>query len=78
MPVKTKQYANTADIERDPVYYDSTIEQRTAISPDGYAFHYGPNETRNFADDGIGAAVAAFSAVDGAQEETRSAGTSRS
>lgn len=38
---------------------DSTIEQREA-TVDGYTFHFGPNETKNFLDEGVGAAVAAF------------------
>lgn len=77
MSVRTKQYSTTADIERDPVYQDSTVEQRTAISPDGYSFHYAPNEVRNFLDDGIGAAVAAFQAPDGVVEDAKPFGTSR-
>ena len=38
---------------------DSTTTQRTAIV-DGYEFHFGPNEKKNFLDQGVGAAVAAF------------------
>lgn len=40
-------------------FVDSTQTQRET-TVDGYTFHWGPNETRNFLDDGVGAAHAAF------------------
>ena len=54
---------------------DSTTSQRTAIV-DGYEFHFGPNEKKNFLDDGIGAAVAAFG-DDGIVEDAIPFGDSR-
>lgn len=38
---------------------DRTMENRET-TVDGYTFHWGPNEVRNFLDDGVGAAHAAF------------------
>lgn len=38
---------------------DSTQTQRET-TVDGYTFHWGPNETRNFLDQGVAAAHAAF------------------
>ena len=40
-------------------YEDSSFEQRES-TVDGYTFHWGPNETRNFLDDGVGLAHGAF------------------
>ena len=55
---------------------DSTQEQREA-TVNGYTFHFGPNEVKNFLDDGEGAAVAAFRA-DGIIEDIVPFGSSRS
>ena len=55
---------------------DSTQSQREA-TVDGYTFHFGPNEVKNFLDDGVGAAVAAFGA-DGIREDEVAFGDSRS
>lgn len=77
MSVKVRAHANTQNTGtfHGPEWLDSTIEQRTAITPDGYAVHFAPNEIKNFADDGIGAAVAAFK-TDAIEEDTRT-GSSR-
>jgi len=45
--------------DSNPVFNDSTTTQRET-TVDGYTFHWGPNETRNFLDEGVGAAHAAF------------------
>jgi len=57
-------------------YTDSSIDQRTT-TVDGYTFHWGVNETRNFLDEGVGAAHAAFK-TDGVVEDTQPFGSSRS
>lgn len=77
MPVKVKRYSTTAQVEKDPIFVDSTQEQRET-TVDGYTFHWGPNETRNFADDGVGIAHAAFNPGTNVVQDTRSHGGSRS
>ena len=42
-----------------PEYIDSSVTQRET-TVNGYTFHWGINETRNFLDDGLGLAHAAF------------------
>ena len=58
--VKQKS-TNEGGPERDwaPEWNDNTREQRET-TVDGYTFHWGPNEVRNFLDEGVGAAHAAF------------------
>ncbi len=51
MSVKVKMYSNNG-IEQ-PEWTERTFEQREVTS-DGQTFHYGMNQTRNFADDGVG------------------------
>lgn len=66
---------NSSVIDRTEVV-DSTREQREA-TVDGYTFHFGPNEVKNFLDEGVGAAVAGFRA-DGIREDEIPFGSSRS
>lgn len=51
MAVKVKSYSLNG-IEQ-PEWVEKTFEQRE-ITADGQTFHYGQNQTRNFADDGVG------------------------
>lgn len=44
-------------------YEDTSIDQRET-TVNGYTFHWGPNEKRNFLDDGVGLAHAAFKDAD--------------
>lgn len=44
-------------------YEDSSFDQRET-TVNGYTFHWGINETRNFLDDGVGLAHAAFKDAD--------------
>lgn len=60
MGVRLKRRSNTAAVENDPIVYDTSLTQRET-TVDGYTFHWGINEVRNFMDDGVGAAHAAFS-----------------
>ena len=64
---------------KSPEWIDTTTTQRETTK-DGYTFHWGPNEVRNFMDDGVGVAHGAFSAVKGAnvQENTIPFNDSRS
>lgn len=39
-------------------YVDTSYDQRIAIDNEGYEYSFGPNEVRNFADDGRGLSVA--------------------
>lgn len=61
MPIKTRSRARVLEPALEhPEWTDSTTTQREHIDSEGYIYHYGPNETRNFADDGRAAAVVAF------------------
>ena len=51
--------ALTATKLKKPEYEDSSFDQRET-TVNGYTFHWGINETRNFMDDGVGLAHAAF------------------
>lgn len=51
MAVKVKNYSKNG-IEQ-PEWVEKTFDQRE-VSFDGQTFHYGMNQTRNFADDGVG------------------------
>ncbi len=57
MPVKT--FMHSTNGIGSPEYTDEMIENRDVVV-DGQAFSYGVNQTRNFADDGIGIKAAAF------------------
>ena len=60
MGVRVKSYPQSSEnYESNPVFDDSTQDQRET-TVDGYTFHWGPNEVRNFLDEGVGAAHAAF------------------
>lgn len=77
MAVKVRRFSNTAAVEVDPIYqHDTSFEQRET-TVDGYTFHWGANQTRNFADDSVGERHAAFGAV-GVAEDTKSNNTSHS
>lgn len=77
MGVRVKGLAKvqTASELSQTEYTDSDQSQRE-VTVDGYTFHFGPNEVKNFLDDGIGAAVAAFR-TDGVIEDA-STGDARS
>lgn len=77
MSVRVRRYAQTAQIETDPIGADTTQEQRET-TVDGYTFHWSINEKRNFLDDGVGAAHAAFAPGTNVIEDTRVTGSSRS
>lgn len=53
MSIKVKRYTNDPLIETNPMIMDSTQTQRET-TVDGYTFHWGTNERRNFLDDNIG------------------------
>lgn len=77
MSVKIMRTAATADPIKDPIAGDTTQSQRE-VTVDGYTFHFGLNERKNFLDDGVGAAVAAFSSADTIVESTVPDGQARS
>lgn len=58
MSTRVKRTPHTSDIEKDPIPGDWNQTQRET-TVDGYTFHWGPNEVRNFLDEGVGAAHAA-------------------
>ena len=68
MGVRVKKYLNNTGTGGEAIvaqteYKDDSLENRTTIV-DGYEFHWGPNEVRNFLDEGVGAAHAAFASGD--------------
>lgn len=75
MSTKVKSYANplSASVPITEVV-DSTREQRE-VTIDGYTFHFGPNEKKNFLDESVGQRAAAFR-TDGVVENSEM-GTSR-
>ena len=77
MSVRTK--ARTSNADRNSEVLDSTRTQRE-VTVDGYTFHYGPNEVRNFLDDSVGQRAAAFNAATNVDvvEDAEAYGTSRS
>lgn len=86
MGVSVKKFLNNTGTGGEAVvsqteYKDDSAENRITIK-DGYEFHWGPNEVRNFMDDGVGAAHAGFQAADGTEdnviENNQSFGSSRS
>jgi len=79
MSVRVKNHNAVTNVVTEPVVIDSTREQRET-TVDGYTFHWGPNEVRNFLDDGVGLAHAGFSSHPGAnpQLSIRPFGSSRS
>lgn len=80
MAVKLKRYGNTTDRDKNPMDRQDTTQEQRETTVDGYTFHWGINQTRNFADDGVGAAHAAFSSAghDTVVEDTAPSGDSRS
>ena len=74
--VKSKSTSPLGSYE-GTTFVDSSQSQRET-TVDGYTFHWGPNEVRNFLDEGVGAAHAAFYAgATQVQEDQTPFGTSR-
>ena len=68
MSVKLKKFLNntgtgTEAIVSQTEYKDVSFEN-AETTVDGQTFHWGPNETRNFLDDGVGLAHADFQSGD--------------
>lgn len=51
--------ANTGEVQGGPEFVEVPWENRITVK-DGLQVHWGPNEVKSFADDGVGAAHAAF------------------
>lgn len=62
MAVKVKKFNQTTATVQNPMDTDTSFDQRET-TVDGYTFHWGINQTRNFADDSIGERHAAFGGV---------------
>lgn len=73
MAVKIKAYSKNG-IEQ-PEWTERTFNQRD-ISFDGQTFHYGMNQNRNFADDGVG--LGFVNATENIVQDTIPFGDSRS
>lgn len=60
MAIKLKGKADVTSSNRDkPEWIDSSFDQRETTM-EGMTFHWGPNQTRSFLDDGIGLGHANF------------------
>ncbi len=80
MGVRVKNDARETNAEQNQSVQDTSFDQRE-VTVDGYTFHFGPNETKNFLDDGVGSAVAAFqggATITPIHEDTKSFGSSMS
>lgn len=68
MGVRIKGLANVQSASQlgQTEVVDSSFDQRE-VTVDGQTIHFGPNEVKNFADEGVGAAVAAFRSGEGAE-----------
>lgn len=61
MSVRIKKYNEQADPPGDDnatEFDDLSNDQRTAIDNEGYQYYFGPNEVKNFLDDGRGISIA--------------------
>ena len=77
MGVRVKSKSTNTGTGENKSFPDQTLEQRTT-TVDGYTFHWGPNEVRNFLDQGVGAAHGAFKGgATQVQEDTAPFGSSR-
>lgn len=78
MATRVKSLTNPLDatILSQTEVVDSTQEQRE-VTVDGYTFHFGPNEVKNFLDESVGQRAAAFR-TDGVIEDAIPYGSSRS
>lgn len=65
MSVRLRGKAHIAGSQTTQVYGDYSFNQRET-TVDGYTFHWGVNETRNFLDDNVGLRHAAFVSGDDA------------
>lgn len=73
MSVRLKKFLNNTGTGGEAVvaateYKDDSFENRET-TVDGYTFHWGPNETRNFLDDGVGLAHASFQSGDTTEDD---------
>ena len=68
MSVRVKNRNGATNIITEPVVLDTSRDQRET-TVDGYTFHWGPNEVRNFLDDGVGLAHAAFNSAAGSNPQ---------
>jgi len=77
MGVRVKSRSTNKGTGQNTSFPDSTREQRET-TVDGYTYHWGPNESRNFLDEGVGAAHAAFKGgATQVQEDAEPFGNSR-
>ena len=53
MAVKVKRYSTNTPIETSPEWVEKGFINND-VTFDNMTFHYGMNQTRNFADDGVG------------------------
>lgn len=78
MSIRLKRLTQSAVLDRDQMVINVGIAQRET-TVDGYTFHWGINEVRNFLDDGVGVAHAAFATnADAIVQNTIPFGDSRS
>lgn len=72
MSVRVKKFLNNTGTGAEALvsqteYKDVSFEN-AETTVDGQTFHWGPNEVRNFMDDGVGLAHAGFQAADATED----------
>lgn len=80
MGVRVKTFGNVQTAGVMPEVVDSSLDQRE-VTVDGMSYHFGPNEVKNFLDEGVGAKAAVFrsgGSADGIVEDAVPFGDSRS
>jgi hypothetical protein len=79
MSVRVKRYSKAdGELGSFPNGGDFGSIQDRETTVDGQTFHWGPNQVRNFLDDGVGAAHAAFNPPANVKEDAIPFGSSRS
>lgn len=62
MSIHLKGKTSVPSLDRDKPEWEDTSRDQRETTVNGYTFHWGINETRNFLDDGVGRAHVDFKA----------------
>lgn len=60
MGVRVIRDHNKAELEKNPIFDAGFTQEQRETTVDGQTFHWAPGQVRNFLDQGVGAAHAAF------------------
>lgn len=79
MSVRIKRYSAVGPVDQGyGSFIDDTTQVQRETTVDGQTFHWARNEVRNFMDDGVGIAHAAFGTTINDIQDTLPFGSSRS